>query len=98
MTTRSFTHADRHELSHRMAIANQQGNFDELTPYKFQGNFCIVAAADGYLDILKWARNNEPPNNTAVAYWDSWVCAYAAEGTENSRLHWAVRGIQHLVE
>src|SRR5437868_7019190 len=45
-------------------------------------DFCKLAAADGYLNLIKWARANGCP-------WKKGICAYAAEGGHLEVLQWA---------
>ena len=43
--------------------------------------FCNLAATDGYLDLIKWARANRCP-------WNKFTCANAAEGGHLEVLQW----------
>ena len=44
--------------------------------------YCELAAKEGYLDLIKWARANGCP-------WDAWTCTYAAEHGHLEVLQWA---------
>ena len=45
--------------------------------------FCKLAAKDGSLNLIKWARANGCP-------WDEWTCAFAALGGQLEVLKWAI--------
>src|SRR6185369_5548540 len=50
---------------------------------KFNKNYvCYIAAQNGWLDLLKWARQNEYP-------WNSWTCSDAALNGHLEVLKWA---------
>ena len=52
---------------------------------KFDKDYvCNIAAENGWLDLLKWARSNQ-----TVSEWDSWTCSYAAENGHLEILKWA---------
>jgi hypothetical protein len=44
--------------------------------------FCELAALEGYLNLIKWARTNGCP-------WNVPTCSYAAEGGHLEVLQWA---------
>jgi hypothetical protein len=44
---------------------------------------CANAAANGYLDVLRWAREHSCP-------WDATTCMAAAENGELEVLRWAI--------
>ena len=56
--------------------------FRELLPREQARYFCQLAAAEGYLGLIKWARANGCP-------WDADTCANAAEGGHLEVLQWA---------
>jgi hypothetical protein len=45
---------------------------------------CAAAAKGGHLEMLKWAREQDPP-----CFWDWKTCAAAAEGGQLEVLRWA---------
>src|SRR5271170_6107046 len=47
-----------------------------------KNNICRIAAENGWLDLLKWARKNG-------YYWDSWTCSDAALDGHLALLKWA---------
>ena len=47
-----------------------------------RNNICRIAAQNGWLDLLKWARKNG-------CDWDSYTCNYAAENGHLEILKWA---------
>ena len=51
-------------------------------PREQASDFCKLAAADGYLNLIKWARTNGCP-------WDARTCAGAAGGGHLEVLQWA---------
>ena len=56
-------------------------HFDQERPLRWR--VCSEAAGGGFLEILKWARENG-------CGWDGWTCANAAEGGHLEVLKWAV--------
>jgi len=47
-----------------------------------KSNVCNIAAQNGWLDLLQWARGKD-------YNWDSFTCAYAAGGGHLEILKWA---------
>ena len=45
---------------------------------------CISAAENGHLDVLQWARAQDPP-----CPWDEWACMYAGQNGHLDVLQWA---------
>ena len=46
-------------------------------------DFCNLAALQGYLNLIKWARANGCP-------WDEWTCTHAAQGGHLEVLQWVI--------
>ena len=59
----------------RKYISKEWEKFDKY-------NVCDIAASNGWLDLLKWARQNG-------CEWDSWTCSCAAENGHCEVLKWA---------
>ena len=55
---------------------------DVLLSIKFKRILCDEACKRGYLNTLKWAREND-------CDWDSWSCMYAAQNNHLHCLQWA---------
>jgi len=58
----------------RIYIKKEWENFDKIV-------ICKIAARNGWLDLLIWARQNG-------CEWDSWTCTYAAGNGHLEVLKW----------
>ena len=58
-------------------------NIGDNFSYPWNELTCAFAARDGHLDVLKWARSQEPP-----CPWDEWTCSNAIHNAaQNGHLH-----------
>jgi hypothetical protein len=69
-----FISKEFHRLSHTYGVIRDKGFWYEST--------CFYAAKCGYLEVLKWARNNGCP-------WNESTCCFAASNGQLEVLKWA---------
>lgn len=72
------------------SAAASRGDLAELQRLKSRGYpwdewVCSLAASSGHLEVLQWARAQDPP-----CPWSSLVCVYAVKGGHSSVLQWAL--------
>lgn len=54
------------------------------SPCPWDEETCAMAALNGHLEIIKWARSREPP-----CPWDEDTCAMAALNAQMAVIKWA---------
>jgi hypothetical protein len=61
---------------------------DRPTPFKSAPDFCLEAAQQGHLGIMKWFDKMQTQQNKTQKLWSKKTCAAAAEGGYLEVLQW----------